>query len=604
MVTVDISFSQLRQFLGEPYASTFTILDLENLLFKLGFEIDDVAEDGDLLKIEITPDRLDAASLYGFARVIKAYLGLSSPQTYETYDSEYEIIIDSSVAAVRPYTVCAVVKGLSLTQTQLAQLIAVQEKLHATFGKQRKKGAIGIYPLHKLSWPISFVAKPKKDIFFTPLGMTEELSADDILAQHDTGKTYAHLLSGLDSYPLFIDAKGDVLSMPPIINSEYCGKVCVGDTEVFIECSGFDLFALDTLLKNLVCLFSDMGGTIYTVKHTYKYAKERVDGLSLFAKSVEDSVQDSNMTSASGADVALTLPVLRGEKRTLYTQRVRDLLGVELSATQISALLERMLYHATPLFDDTVELVVPPYRYDIWHDVDVIDDILRAYGLDKIAPILPQLCTTGDLLDINRFEAQLTDALVGLGFIEVKTLGVTDKDDQFTKMGVSVSDLVAHTDYVALGSTAERSINMLRVTLLPELLKLLMHNRSVTLPHAIFEVGHVIVADDTCDVASKNVPHLCIVKSSEQLTFTDVRQIVDYIGTYFGVTFAYEPLVVTQTCAHFIAGRSATISLNGIEVGVCGEIAPVVLRNFGLETPSIACEIDVALLSEVILKSD
>jgi phenylalanyl-tRNA synthetase beta chain len=605
MVTIDISFKRLKSLLGEPFASTFCLSDLEAILFQIGFEIDDVLDDGDTLKIEITPDRLDAASLYGFARVIKAYLGLSTSTEYRAFEtSEYKVIVDESLTHIRPFTVCAVVKGLNLHEIDLIEIIAVQEKLHATFGKQRKKCAIGIYPLTKISWPILYLAKPKDKIEFTPLGAESQMSAAQILSEHKTGKVYAHLLENHTSYPLFIDAQEQVLSMPPILNSAHCGKVTIADSDLFIECSGFDLFALHTVLKQIVCMLCDMGGTAYSVEvdyQSYELSKKSdlTKHISLFKSSLHSlDISQHIQKSDDLESYTLQLPILRNERRTLYTNAVYDLIGIRLNAHEVCHYLERMQYKATPLFEDTVELYVPPFRADIWHDVDVIDDVLRAYTLAKIMPVLPQLATTGDLLGINRFEAQLTDALAQLGFIEVKTLGVTDKLDQFEKLGISLDSVSPMVDYMPLGSTAESSINMLRVRLFPELLKLLMNNRSVSLPHTIFEIGHIILPDSTCDVQSKNVSHFSFIKSAENLTFTDAKQIVEYIFDLFGLERSYEPISVS----YLTQGRSAQIVVKGVVVGYLGEISPQVLVSFGLEVPSVLCELDLSLVYTLLQK--
>ncbi len=68
------------------------------------------------------------------------------------------MIIDKSVKDVRPYTVCAIAKGLKLDDAKIKELIQIQEKLHITFGRKRKKVAIGIYPLENIKFPIRFIA--------------------------------------------------------------------------------------------------------------------------------------------------------------------------------------------------------------------------------------------------------------------------------------------------------------------------------------------------------------------------------------------------------------------------------------------------------------
>lgn len=111
---------------------------------------------GDNVTIEITPNRPDLLSLQGFLRTVKAYLGKEPGlKKYKINPPEknYKIKIDSSVNDIRPFTACAIVKNLRFDDEKIKEIIDIQEKLHATIGRNRKKAAIGIYPLEKKNPP-------------------------------------------------------------------------------------------------------------------------------------------------------------------------------------------------------------------------------------------------------------------------------------------------------------------------------------------------------------------------------------------------------------------------------------------------------------------
>ena len=55
---------------------------------------------------------------------------------------DFDVIIDSSVEKIRPYTACAIVKNLSFNDEKIKEIIDIQEKLHGTLGRNRKKVAI------------------------------------------------------------------------------------------------------------------------------------------------------------------------------------------------------------------------------------------------------------------------------------------------------------------------------------------------------------------------------------------------------------------------------------------------------------------------------
>jgi len=551
MVVLDTKLSVIQELVGKK----LTEAELDSALYDVGFSLEDVQ--GDAIKIDITPDRIDALSPRGLARILRSTLNLArKPQIYSAKPSkEYKVIVDPSVNEIRPYTVCAVVKNLLLDSDAIKQIIWIQEKLHATLGKHRRRAALGVYPLDKISWPVIFCAKKPAEISFQPLESVSFMTAKQILEHHPTGVAYSYLLSGLPMYPLFVDANKQVLSMPPIINSQNVGKVTTDTRNVFIEVSGFDEKILSNILNLLVCFLADMGGQICTVEVQY------------------------------GKKKSIT-PNLEMEERKITTDAIKSLTGIELQSKEIANHLSRMLYTITKVENSAVKFLVPPYRLDIWHDVDVIDDIVRAFGINNIIPVEPSVQTTGSMLFENRFVQKINELLVGAGCVEIMTLAVTDKQDQFTKM-----QLVPKS-FVALGSTAERNINMVRSTLLPESLKFLSNNASATFPQHIFEIGDIVVPDEEADVRSRNVTHCTFALCDEKANFTAAKQLLESVLAKLGAN----PNYTTLKHESFIEGRSATILVNGKSIGYFGEIHPQVLVNWKLETPIAGAEIDIDAL--------
>ncbi len=543
MVTLDTTFSKLQSLLQ----TDITLDELEHILFELGFELDGV--EGDEIKVDITPDRIDALSTYGLARILNAYKG-EKYQLPKIHDSKYAVNVDKSVEDVRPKTVCAVIDNLNISEETLAEIIWLQEKLHDTIGKKRTKAAIGIYPLDKIQFPIKYCAKKPNDIIFTPLDETKDLNAIEILQKYSAGLAYGHLLEQKKTYPIFVDANNTILSMPPIINSEHAGRVTTDTSAVFIECSGFDEKILNYVLTLLVCAFSDMGGQIHSVKvNAYK------------------------------------TPALDSRQMSITQEDVLKILGVELSLNQIANLLEKMLY-TTKIQKDSIHITIPPFRNDIWHIVDIVDDVVRAYGINEIPKVFPKVATQGHKLSENRFMENVTEQLIGFGLQEVRTLGVTDKADQFEKMNLKPQS------HIALGSTAERSINMLRCQLLPELLKFILHNQNAQHPLNVFEIGDVVLPDKTHDVQSKNVPTLAVVLCSDTANFTSVKQLIVTLLQRFSCEITCKPMKHDS----YIEGRCAQIQYKGKNIGIIGEFSLKVLQNWGFAYPVVGFEISLVEL--------
>src|SRR3989338_41114 len=151
MTALSLKINQIEKEIG--------VLDenMKNKIIMMGVEIDSAASDA--ITFNITPNRPDLLSFQGFIRAIKAFIGKEKGiKKYVVHNpkKDYTIKISPSVKDVRPYTACAIVKNLSLDNEKIKEIIDLQEKLHSTIGRNRKKLAIGIYPLEKISLPIKY----------------------------------------------------------------------------------------------------------------------------------------------------------------------------------------------------------------------------------------------------------------------------------------------------------------------------------------------------------------------------------------------------------------------------------------------------------------
>src|SRR3989442_6528657 len=95
------------------------------------------------------------------------------------------------------------------------------------------------------------------------------MSLREILEIHPKGQEYGGLLAGHDQVPLFRNARGNVLSSRPIINSRDVGEVQVGDADLFIEVTGTDLRMVMLAVNILAANLHDRGALIEPVEVVY-----------------------------------------------------------------------------------------------------------------------------------------------------------------------------------------------------------------------------------------------------------------------------------------------------------------------------------------------
>ena len=183
MATISLDRKKFEKTLGKKLSDN----QLNELVPLLGVGIEEVSKEE--ITIEVNPNRPDLLSTQGFTRAFSSFLGIKKGlKEYKTKKSDYKVIIDKSLKNVRPYTACAVVKNINFTDDVIKEVIQIQEKLHTTYGRKRKKAAIGIYPFEKIKMPITFTAKDPTKIKFRPLEFPKEINGRQILSQHPAGR--------------------------------------------------------------------------------------------------------------------------------------------------------------------------------------------------------------------------------------------------------------------------------------------------------------------------------------------------------------------------------------------------------------------------------
>jgi len=502
------------------------------------------------IEVEIFPNRPDLLSEQGMARALNAFMDIKTGfKKYDVKKSSVKLVVDKSVKGIRPFTACAIVKGLKLTDDKIKEIIQIQEKLHITYGRNRKKAAIGIYPLEHIKPPIFYKALHPEEIRFKPLDLNKDLTGSQILAIHPTGREYGYLLEGKEKYPIFIDSKQNIMSMPPIINSNSVGKITVTTRDVFVECSGFEFDYLHTCLNMIVTALADMGGQIYSVDVYYPEKK-------------------------------YVTPDLSGREIKLDIDYVNKILGTNLKEQDVKKYLAKMGHDYK-----NKKALVPNYRADILHPIDLVEDIAIAYGYENFKGTLSEFSATAQEKPIEVFKNNLRAILIGLELIEVKNYHLTNKDVQSKLMNYNI-------DVVELENSVTQDYNVLRAWILPSLIETLKSNKQYDYPQNIFEIGTIFKLDESYDTGVQEGERLGIVLCGHDANFTKIKQILDVIAEALDIKY---DLTDTEHDS-FIKGRAGRVIVNNSKIAYVGEIHPQVLVNWTLEMPVAALEINVTEL--------
>ena len=546
----------------------------------LGTDIDACNEE--TLDIEIFPDRPDLLSGETLAFAMGHFLHHAPAQPdMPTTDSGITVAVDPSLKHIRPVVHSAVVRGVQLPEDEeeldrfIKGLMDHQEKLHFAIGRGRRRVSIGVHDLAKLQPPFRVVSVPGSTSF-VPLACEAPLSIHEILTQLPKGLEYAHLLEGMDAYPLILDANDDVLSFPPIINGDHT-TVTFATRDFFIDVTGWDERACESAIM-LVCLqLMERGGKVQTVE----------------------------VTTCDG--VIRTLPQGAGRQHLVPEELVRDLLGRAFTDEELHHAINRMggrFDGRQPAPSDapklptkmaearagTSELIftMPRWRFDLLHPVDIVEDLAIGHGYEDLGTDLPRAQLTAQPRPDHHLRRRLRDALQGLGMMQIQSLTLSNETDQFTNMRWTISHPVTTiTNPITVDHT------MLRQHLLPGLLRLLAANRHHDLPQSVYELGTVVRNHTNCN-------RLAFLTAERSGGFAAVRGRIQAFCNDLGVTNWYaEPLDAGD--GPWLAGRGAKLIIENRWVGCFGELDPAVSSMYDLRVPLNGAEFDVDALLDVII---
>ncbi len=154
------------------------------------------------------------------------------------------------------------------------------------------------------------------------------------------------------------------------------------------------------------------------------------------------------------------------------------------------------------------------------------------------------------------------------------------------------------TKIIELANPKIVTMTCLRNWLLPSLIEFLSINQSVEFPQKIFELGKVTLPDETKETKTRDEDWLAAVTTHPNANFSEIKSALDSFMANFGVEWQ-----IKET-AHpsFIEGRVGKVIVDGAEVGVVGEVNPLVLEAWKLENPVAAFEVNFKKILENKLK--
>ena len=395
------------------------------------------------------------------------------------------------------------------------------------------------------------------------------------------------LLNGdvLDLEPelLLVADQGKPLGLAGIMGGEHSG-IADDTTSVFLEGAFWNPVVIQGKMRRLG-FQSDAG-----------YRFERGVDFDLGPRAVERATQlileicggrAGPLTDAIG-----TLPA-RPPVR-LRSARVTKLLGIAVAPDAIADIFTRLrLPHVRSGDDFTV--TPPSYRFDIAIEEDLVEEVARIYGYDKIPETpRPHVQTMLPSPDARRSAFALRRMLAARDWQEIITFSFVAVGDELAldpagKPLAVLNPIAAHLD-------------AMRTTLLPGLIGVLQTNLKRKVSRVrVFEVGRVFARDGFAQPL--RIGGLAFGSSAPE-QWGERTRVVDLFDVKGDLEALAAPLSIATTkkmLPWLHPGRSALVSVNGVPSGWLGELHPRLVRHFDLPTAPSVFELDLAALTTVPL---
>ena len=521
---------------------------LLEMLQRIKGEIEEVTNE--YVEVEFEVDRPDLYTCEGIARYLKGLIGkeLGAPK-YELYSTPYRVYVEK--VPTRPYIAAFVVENVRIDNTFFEELIQLQEKLHISLGGKRRRVAIGLHDLERLPSKTLYYRFVEVDaVRFKPLYTNATMSLREVLTNTRQGREYGSISLQNNMHPVLY-AGNEVISVPPVINADIT-RVEPGTKHLLVDITGTDLRGVLDVAAVLATTLAERGGRRIGVVHI-----DYGDG-----KSIET-------------------PDLRPRETHLEVSYVKHVLGIDIGIEEVVNLLRSTRFDVEVEESERLHVVVPRYRVDILHPIDLVEEIAIAIGYEKFEPRRPEKMLRPMPSPIHTWEKFARFILAGYGFVEVMSFTLTSCREQELVCGLKRDEMVILSNPVSI------ELNCLRSCMIHQLLEIASKNQDI-IPLRLFELGEVVVISDTdTNVETRN--RLALLIMDYKAGYEDIQSYV-----YGLIRLMGDNILAVKQANHpaLIKGRTAEIETKHGIVGVMGEVKPEILEKYGITYPIAVAELD------------
>jgi phenylalanyl-tRNA synthetase beta chain len=540
-------------------------------LTEIGHAVESTEQHGDdtVFDLEITTNRVDAMSHIGMARELAAALGRSatgtpaSPPAGSAASSPPTVKIDAPEMCAR-YTALVI---RNITVKPSSPLVA------------RRLEEVGLRPINNIVDITNYVMMALGH----PLHAfdLDRVAGQTIIVRR--GKT-GEMMKSLDGEMRKIDADTVVIAdaQRPVglggIIGGFESEITAATKNVLLECAWFDPSTIRRTARRL--------GLKTDASYRFERRVDPNDTLAVITEAARMIVESGGGIAEAPIDVVAA--EVKPKAIRLRTDKLQDASAGAVGIGYALDLFRRLGFEAKQVHDGLL-VTVPTYRGDIFEEMDLVEEVLRFFGLNNVPAMLPRV-TTGDVrreaADVA--EDAIRDVLVGCGLSEVIN---------YSFIRPEWNTLVSDEKPIAISNALSEAIAAMRLSLLPGMLDTVVFNRSYgTRDGALFEVGRTYHREGE-KVREHHRVAVVLYGSigtfwgdaKRPVDFFDIKGIVEQIVAkmHVGVTFA-------ASDQHWLRSGKRAIAWHGDrQIASVGFLAAEVLQAFGIKGDVAVADIDV-----------
>ncbi len=284
---------------------------------------------------------------------------------------------------------------------------------------------------------------------------------------------------------------------------------------------------------------------------------------------------------------------------SLNPERINDLLGIKIPVKDITGILKSLGLKNTAGTKAKLTFTIPSWRRDLKKEIDLIEEIARIYGYDKIPDVQPKNIDAAGRIFMPKdlsFETIARDSLISFGLSEVITYSLADINND----GLCQKDLA--NSRIHLKNSLSSEFATLRTNLISGLLLSARWNLNRNINDIkLFEIGHTYTSLDKASVKEENYLGVCLSGSRldnwqdgiKPVDFYSLKGIIEGLFIKLGIA-GYEIRPIAGSCAKILnAAEHAVIFIDGKEVGFFGKVKKEILSEMDIEEDCFVCQINL-----------